>query len=159
LADNDAALAERIAHSLKGVAGNIGARPVHAAAGDLEKLIRDRANPKDLQSAAQQVESKLEALMNELRAVVSGAAPQPPMQSSSAPPANPVQSGAAAGELTTLLSDLDPGAVDFLEANQAALRPLFGASAWPEFERLVQGYAFADAQTQLEKALATRGSH
>jgi two-component system sensor histidine kinase/response regulator len=158
LADNDPGLAERIAHSLKGVAGNIGARPVHTAAGDLEKRIRDRANPKDLESATQQVESKLEALMNELRAVVTSAAPQPPMQSPSTPPANPVQSRAAAGELTTLLSDLDPGAADFLEANQAALRPLFG-SEWTEFERLVQGYAFADAQTQLEKALATQGSH
>ena len=45
-ANSDAALAERLAHSLKGVAGNIGARPVQAAAGDLEKRIRDRAECK-----------------------------------------------------------------------------------------------------------------
>jgi hypothetical protein len=25
--------------------------------------------------------------------------------------------------------------------------------AWPQFEKLVQGYAFADAQAQLEQAL------
>ncbi|HEX7020463.1 MAG TPA: response regulator, partial [Gemmatimonadaceae bacterium] len=44
LAAGDARLAERIAHSLKGVAGNIGAMRVHAAAGRLEKEIRDRAS-------------------------------------------------------------------------------------------------------------------
>jgi hypothetical protein len=33
------------------------------------------------------------------------------------------------------------------------LRPLFAGDAWPQFEKLVQGYAFADAQSQLEQAL------
>ena len=93
--------------------------------------------------------------MSELRTAVSEAASEAPAQSATAPPANPAQSRAAAGQLTTLLSDLDPGAADFLEANRSALRPLFGAAEWPEFERLVQDYAFADAQTQLEKALAS----
>jgi hypothetical protein len=37
---------------------------------------------------------------------------------------------------------------------------LFRDAEWPEFERLVQDYAFADAQSQLEKALASdSGSH
>ncbi len=55
--------------------------------------------------------------------------------------------------MTALLSELDPGAADFLETNHAALRPLFGDGTWREFEALVQGYAFADAQAQLEQAL------
>src|SRR6185295_6329123 len=42
LARGDVALAERIAHSLKGVAANLGATQVPSAAGALEKLIRDR---------------------------------------------------------------------------------------------------------------------
>jgi HPt (histidine-containing phosphotransfer) domain-containing protein len=37
LAGGDGPLAERLAHTLKGVAGNIGAMQVHAAAGVLEK--------------------------------------------------------------------------------------------------------------------------
>ena len=159
-ADHDAALAERLAHSLKGVAGNIGARPVQAAAGDLEKRIRDRANAKDLEAAAQQLASRLDALMIELRTAISGIASEPPAESGLAPPADPAQSRAAAGELATLLSDFDPGAADFVEANRSALRLLFRDAEWPEFERLVQDYAFADAQSQLEKALASdSGSH
>ena len=63
------------------------------------------------------------------------------------------QSREVAGRLTTLLSDFDPGATDFVQANQAALRPLFGDAGWPEFEKLVQDYAFADAQMRLAQAL------
>ena len=51
LAQGDTALAERLAHTLKGVAGNIGAKPVQAAAGALEKLIRDRAAAAEMESA------------------------------------------------------------------------------------------------------------
>ena len=98
--------------------------------------------------------------MSELRTAVSGIASEAPAESSATPPAEPAQSRAAAGQLTTLLSDLDPGAADFLEANRSALRPLFRDAEWPEFERLVRDYAFADAQSQLEKALASdSGSH
>ena len=159
-ADNDTALAERLAHSLKGVAANIGGRPVQAAAGDLEKRIRDRANPKDLEDAAQRVASRLEALMSELRAALSADVAEAPTESSTIPPADPAQSRAAAAQLTTLLSDLDPGASDFLDANRSALRSLFDAAQWPEFERLVHDYAFADAQTQLNKARSSDpGSH
>jgi len=55
--------------------------------------------------------------------------------------------------LIALLAELDPGAADYIEANQAALRPLFDGPAWREFEARVQAYGFADAQAQLEHAL------
>ena len=51
LGQGDTALAERLAHTLKGVAGNIGAKPVQAAAGVVEKLIRDRAAAAETESA------------------------------------------------------------------------------------------------------------
>jgi hypothetical protein len=73
--------------------------------------------------------------------------------SNSSPAADPAQTRAAAAQLTKLLSEFDPGAVEFIEANQAALRPLLPGDSWLQFEKLVQGYAFADAQTQLEEAL------
>jgi hypothetical protein len=42
-----------------------------------------------------------------------------------------------------------------VDANRDDLRALFDAAQWAEFEALVQGYAFADAQVQLENALET----
>jgi hypothetical protein len=55
--------------------------------------------------------------------------------------------------LNTLLADLDPGAADFVDAHHVALRPLFRDNTWPAFEKLVHGYAFADAQARLAHAL------
>jgi hypothetical protein len=55
--------------------------------------------------------------------------------------------------MAKLLSEFDPGAVDFLETNQAALRLFFTGESWTQFEKLVQSYAFGEAQTRLEQAL------
>ena len=67
LAQGDTALAERLAHTLKGVAGNIGAKPVQAAAGVLEKLIRDRAAAAETEPALRQVAAALDPLLAQLR--------------------------------------------------------------------------------------------
>ena len=56
-------------------------------------------------------------------------------------------------QLAALLSDSDPGAAEFVDANRAVLRPLFDAAGWSAFESLVQGYGFADAQAQLDHAV------
>ena len=58
-----------------------------------------------------------------------------------------------------MLSDSDPTAGDFIDANRGPLQALFDAAGWVEFESLVQGYAFAEAQTRLEHVLqASSGS-
>ena len=62
----------------------------------------------------------------------------------------------AAAQLATMLADLDPGAADFVETNQAVLRPLFADGGWAEFERLVEGYSFSDAQARLAQALESQ---
>jgi len=153
LAQGDPALAERLAHTLKGVAGNIGAKPVQTAAGALEKLIRNHAKSEEVASAKQQVTTALDPLVEQLKAALGSIAPETPVPTAPPAAANPAQSREAATHLNKLLSEFDPGAADFIEANQAALRPLFAVDVWPKFEKLVQGYAFADAQAQLDQAL------
>jgi hypothetical protein len=54
--------------------------------------------------------------------------------------------------LLTLLADFDPAAVEFIATNQPALQPLL-ADAWPEWEKLVHNYAFAEAEARLTRAL------
>jgi PAS domain S-box-containing protein len=153
LAKGDTALAERLAHTLKGVAGNIGAKPVQTAAGVLEKLIRNRAKAEEVASAKQQVAVVLDPLVEQLKAAPGSMASETPAPTSAPATVNPAQSREAATQLSKLLAEFDPGAADFIEANQAALRPLFAGDGWPQFEKLVQGYAFAEAQAQLEQAL------
>jgi two-component system sensor histidine kinase/response regulator len=153
LSREDVALAERLAHTLKGVAGNIGATHVQSTAGALERLIRDRAEAKGVDAAKQQVVAQLIPLVTELRAALHPPATDAPEHPMPATPPNPARSREAAAHLTALLSERDPGAADFLETNHAALRPLFDDGTWREFNAFVQGYAFEDAQAQLEQAL------
>jgi two-component system sensor histidine kinase/response regulator len=151
LATGDVMVAERLAHTLKGVAGNIGAKEVQAAAGRLEKLLRDRSAADEVETARRQVASVLAPLVRDLRGAlgaVVGESPAPATVS-----ADPARSREAGAQLRALLSESDPGAGEFIEANRDALRALFDRTDWTEFEKLVQAYAFADAQAQLDRAL------
>jgi signal transduction histidine kinase/CheY-like chemotaxis protein/HAMP domain-containing protein len=153
LAAGDVELAGRLAHTAKGVAGSIGARQVQAAAGEVEKLIRDRAPDAQVNPAAQRLSAVLDPLVTALRAALdSPDAAAPPAAIASERP-DPARSRDAASQLARLLADLDPGAADFIADNRAALGPLFADGDWTAFERLVHDYAFSDAQAQLEAAL------
>ncbi len=155
LAKGDHALAERLAHTLKGVAGNIGAAGVQSAAAALERVIRDRSNAEEVERARQRVEAVLEPLAAGIRAALGSAGSDASTPVQPAAPANPARSREAAAQLAALLSDSDPAAGEFIDAHRDALRLLFDAAGWSEFDALVQGYAFADAQSRLEHALET----
>jgi len=152
LAQGDVALAERRAHTLKGVAGNIGAKPVQSAAGALEKLIRERAAKGELEAANGRLAAVLDPLVAQMTKAL-GAATPVSTASAMPTPVNPAQVREAAAQLAKLLAEFDPGAVEFTEANQPALRSLFNAETWTQFETHVRNYSFADAQAQFEQAL------
>jgi two-component system sensor histidine kinase/response regulator len=150
IAQGDRELAERIAHTLKGVAGNIGARSLYKAAGHLEKRIHDNASTQEIEAAQSQAQAELDTLLAGLKPIAISAS------ALVAPPATPVDSvqiRRVASDLILLLQAFDPGATDFVESNHATLRSLFVGSAWEEFEKLIQGYAFGDAQALLENAI------
>ena len=152
LAAGDLALAERLAHTLKGVAGNIGAKSVHGVAAALEKVIHSKAPAAEVEAAKQQVTAVLDPLLAGLK-VSLGAVATEPTPAAAAAQVDPVKSRESAAQLTRLLAEFDPGAADFLATNRGALQSLFPDGAWAEFEKLVQDYAFADAQTRLEQIL------
>jgi PAS domain S-box-containing protein len=154
MAKDDTALAERLAHTLRGVAGNLGANSLQNAAGQLEKKIRAHAAPAEVDSAALQVTELLDPFIASLKAQLE-LTTAPVSALATATVADPAQSREAAAQLTRLLSEFDSGAADFMETNSAALCPLFSGDRWTEFEKLVQGYAFSDAQALLEAALKT----
>src|SRR5262249_25235611 len=152
LSQNDTTLAERLAHTLKGVAGNIGAKPVQAAAGKLEKLISDHAKTEELESAKQQVAAVLAPLLTELQRAFTQGKPQ--IAAQPAPAAVDItQARKTATQLLKLLTEFDPGAVDFLETNQAVLRVLFTAEAWEQLRKQVQIYAFQECRALVEQAI------
>jgi len=157
LAAGDDALAERIAHTLKGVAGNIGAKQVHAAASMLEETIRHQAGAAETETAMLRTASVLDRLLETMRAALP--APEPSnIQADPPPPAVPELTLAAAQYLAALLAECDPGAGDFIEANRASLHPMFPDDAWEPFANLVANYSFAEAQAALEQALQNPSS-
>ncbi|MBM3851967.1 MAG: response regulator, partial [Verrucomicrobia bacterium] len=157
LAQGEAKTAERLAHTLKGVAGNLGARTVQAAAGAVEKLIRNGAPADETKAALQKVSMALDPLLAQLRVSLDELSP-PPAAAAAAPAVDPAKVRTVATQLTRLLADFDAGATEFIETNQASLRPAFEAAAWEQFLQHAQGFAFADAQVLLDAAIKKLGT-
>ncbi len=150
LDQQDPVLAERIAHTVKGVAANLGAKQVQSAASVLEEIIRHRGAKSETEPALKQVSLVLDPLLEGLKKFLPApASPTLPPDSHSA--VDPAETRAAAGQLAKLLSDFDSGAVEFIESHRAALSPLFPGAVLADFEKLVENYDFAGAETLLAK--------
>jgi two-component system, sensor histidine kinase and response regulator len=152
----DRPAAERTAHTVKGVAANLGVKTVQLAAGELEKAIHDGADAARLESLRQQFATVLTPFVDRLRAAL-GEEPVSP----AAPKAmvvDPAQLKLVVEQMTSHLAELDAAASDCLEANRGVFASLFSAEEFGKFEQRVQGYAFGEALAQLEQAArAPRG--
>ncbi len=73
LSAEDWPTAERLAHTLKGTAGSVGATPVQEAALNLETLIKSHASNGDIEAAFAALNDLLGALLKALEGVLSGA--------------------------------------------------------------------------------------
>jgi two-component system sensor histidine kinase/response regulator len=152
----DLATAERLAHTVKGVAGTLGAGLVQTAAGAVERAIADSAKKDTLSPKLDTLAAQLHALRDALMPLLANAKPTAPP----APAASPLsaeQIGSWVTELLGYLANFDPAAQDFVEVNRAMLANLFDAQALADFESSLGRYAFTDAQQQLQAAAAARG--
>jgi two-component system sensor histidine kinase/response regulator len=152
LSRGDVPLSERLAHTLKGVAGNIGAKGVQTAAGALEKLLREHAKVEQVQGAIRVLSEQLNPLLAEIRKSLTSE-PAPNSASTPIEPVDPAQVRSIALQLVKLLADFDATAGEFVDANENTLRTLFAGNSWSDFEKLVQSYAFADAKARLEEGI------
>jgi len=143
--------AERTAHTVKGVAANLGVKTLQLAAGELEKAIHDGADAARLESLRQQFATVLTPFVGRLRAAL-GEEPASP----AAPKAmvvDPAQLKLVVEQMTRYLAEFDAAASDCLEANRGVFASLFSAEEFGKFEQQVQGYAFSAALVQLEQAV------
>ena len=114
--DADPTAAARAAHTLKGTAGNIGAKGVQAAAAELEHAYLVAATP-------EQIDTLLATTLNELKPVIEGlqsvgAAAVPPAHGPAPSPSAGVDAGvlqAALNRVSALLKDSDSDAADALD--------------------------------------------
>lgn len=166
--DADLATAERLAHTLKGVAGNLGAVALQHCAGDLETCLRNlQALPAPalqvqvkakvpaqaevpVQAALQATADTLQQLLMALRQALpneAGAAPMQAPQWSAAQRQAGIQTLHA---LRQLLRADDASAQELWNQHRAVLRSLVQRPA--ELDAAIEGFDFEQALALLESA-------
>jgi signal transduction histidine kinase/DNA-binding response OmpR family regulator/HPt (histidine-containing phosphotransfer) domain-containing protein/HAMP domain-containing protein len=155
----DRAVAERLAHTVKGTAGNLAAVPVQTAAGVLEKAIREGAPAAQVESHRLLLGEALGRLCSALRPLLADSAPAPAAPPLAAPHLDPAALKPLVERWSRLLAECDAKTVDDLEREDAALRGLFGApEAFARFARLVTAYDFDGALAALRRAAGDKGT-
>ena len=138
----DALTAERLAHTLKGVAGTIGALPLQEAAAELELAVRMQAPFERVSANLVEVSALLEALVTALLPQLGG--PAGPASAGGAAPAPAAAIAAAEQEvlqrLAVLLAQDDAEAADLLAVHEPLLRHQLG----PHYEALAEAIASFD---------------
>lgn len=150
------AVAKRLAHTVKGVAGNLGAGLVQAAAGALEKAIHEGEEPEGVESLRGRLAGELTGLLGRLRPILGGDT-EKPEPSGPAPAADPEKLKAAVEQMEKLLADTDAASIDFLEGEGSILRALFRPEEFRTFGKLVTSYSFDEALEALRGASQGKG--
>lgn len=156
LAAGDNETAERLAHTAKGLAGNIGATQLQAIAADLEKSIKDKADEKLIEQQVTQFSEALATLIEHIEVALLSQE-----QKSDAKASDPEQAKAILLQLATLLKNDDSEAHDVLEANVNLLQLALGDELFVKVEQAIRAYDFNKAyellklnQSQLKLSLS-----
>lgn len=150
LAGDDLPLLERLAHTLRSVAANIGAAGVSTAAQELEEDVRQSA-------AAPQLGQRIDALAQKLLPLLAGLrawAEQTPALVEVVPQSALQGSGDELAHLRRLLEQDDSAAVEYLQHNAVTLSTVLGAA----FETVQGHVASYDFEQALEALAAAEGS-
>ncbi|MBF0558047.1 MAG: response regulator [Nitrospirae bacterium] len=146
LSAGDRSTAERLAHSAKGVCGNIGASGLQSMAAELEKMIKEGAN-------TDQIEIKLIPFSGTLAELIGQLQKCLPASDTSKQTEQIDTSKAAAVclRLTELLASDDGESADFFEEESALFRSLFGDEDFLPIEHAIKNFDFEKALTLLKK--------
>jgi PAS domain S-box-containing protein len=145
-ADADADAATRAAHTLKGTAGNIGARGVRAAAGALEHACKE-------QHPAAEIDALLATTLAELAPVIAGLQQIGESTAAAAPAAAALSDAAreaAFEQLRTLLEESDSAAADVLNELLDKVAGTSLADALKPVARAIEDFDFDAALAALK---------
>ncbi len=143
LESGDRVTAERLVHSTRGVAGNIGATGLQSLAERLEKQIRDGV---PLGASLEEFGLALEELLGNLREAL-----PPERAASGASTADPEKVKQVLQRLGDLLSNDDSEAGDCLEENLDLLRQALGADVFARLDQAIKQFDFEKALEQLAR--------
>jgi signal transduction histidine kinase/DNA-binding response OmpR family regulator/HPt (histidine-containing phosphotransfer) domain-containing protein len=153
LAAGDWPAAERLAHTVHGVAANLGARGVQGSAADLEQALRERAEVRTVAACQEAFRASLDAFVARLRAALP---PDPVADAGTAQAVDPQQLADVATQMQGLLGRFDAAAAELFDTHRELFRALLSPDRFPIFEAQITGYAFAEARTTLAQAAADK---
>jgi CheY-like chemotaxis protein len=146
---NDWTMAERLAHTLKGVSGNISATVLHQLAENLEAVIKARVDRQVIDAAINLLKSALENMIVQLEQKLPAAKPK------NAVIVVPEKLKEVCDKLEALLSDDDSKASDVMNANMDLLH-----SAYPNhFDKIDESIVACDFGAALAALRAATGSY
>jgi PAS domain S-box-containing protein len=146
LDSGDRETATLLAHTLKGVAGAIGASRLQTCAASLEQAFREWHGREEMDALLAAVESALNEVLDCLEATL------PPELLSAPVTVDRAVLASVCLELTNLLRDDDAAACDLLETRSALLRTAF-PEAFPVIETAIRGYDFETALEMLRSVV------
>ena len=150
LAEKDSARAERLAHTVKGAAGNLGASAVQNAAANLEEAIASSAPAAQIEVWRASLDECLSSLIRGLEPALE----EPDRERAQA--GDPAQVKEAVEQLSRYLADSNAAAIDYFETAAPHLQIFFEEHKFDHFAGLVRSYAFAEAYEELIAAGARR---
>lgn len=132
-----------MAHTAKGVSGNIGAVQVQELAALVEKAIKERFSRDEIEALIIPMADTHEELVTGLKEAL----PQPkaPDDSAKTAPVDREKAVAACKKLAELLSNDDSEAVDFIAQKADVLRGLLEADPLRSLQKAVTNYDFENA--------------
>jgi two-component system, sensor histidine kinase and response regulator len=151
LETDDRTTAERLAHTAKGVSGNIGAVELQMMAADLEKAIRENQSPADIEAKLvpyAEAQAKFITLLTE--------ALPAPTETVDRSPVDVAKALEVCRKLADLLANDDSEAVKILKEEQGLLRGFLGKNHFGSFENAVNQFDFAKALEILKQVSADR---
>jgi len=142
----DPILAELLAHSLKGAAGNIGINPIFHSAGKLESAIRE--SHADVQSLVRELSLMLDRQAQAIQQALKVATPIPAMRDAHPMP-DPAATLAAVARLRVLLKTYDADAPEAFSTLAEILKGTVDAARLDALRTAVNGFDFEGALLKL----------
>jgi len=149
-AERDLATTERLAHTLKGMAGNLGANTLAAAAGALETLLGQSPDSPGIAPQVAAVCEQMDALLDAL----GEALPAVDVASPAAPMAvDQTRLASVVSQIQRLLAEGDADAIELIETEAALLKAAFPAH-FAAVDAAAKAFDFDVAATALKQAQA-----
>ena len=156
LASSDRSLAERIAHTLKGVSGNIGAGDVQSVAGEIEAGIGGAQPETAIEELLERLSAIVAITMNNINVGLAEAMKSIPAAEKPNAPARSLEE--MVGKLWRYAEESDSEALDYLESVRDELSALCDRNNFDKLEESIRAYDFSSALDMLKLLSGRRGS-